>query len=146
MHGAVREQVVHELGVALAKAGRPPDDLELVAITGTDRVGPMLDEQPDDPQVAALNGKVERHGVVAFVTDVRIGTTSEQGLDDVEVMHAKVEGGSQSRVAGKRAAIADDAGMGIGHRGNCCCVAFAGGHEQVRQRRGWCAEGTCGYS
>ena len=112
---AVRQQVVDDLGMDLdaGKARRPADDVELVIVDlAGDGLRAVFDEQPDDREVAALGGEMQRERVVAFVADVRIGAALRAASGRrPRACAAEVQRRPQSGMPLERAALVDDVGV-----------------------------------
>ena len=137
MARAVRQQVREDVRLHghVVPARRPADDLELVAVAGADRIGAVLEEQPDHRQILVLGGEVQRVGVVAFVADVRIGAALEQQPHHRLVGDAEVQRGPQAGVAGQRAALAHQFGMRVEQGGQPDDVAGVRRREDAVERR-----------
>ena len=95
----------------MPKQVAPAEHLELVAVAGTDRIGPVLDQQSNDAEMLFLRGEVQRHRVVALVADVGIGAAIEQPLDGrlVAAVDLGMQGRPRAPMAGKAASLVDDA-------------------------------------
>ena len=64
------------------KTDGPTGHVELVRGAGADGIRAVVDEHPDDRQIAALGREVNRIRVVAFIPDIRIGAALQQRLDE----------------------------------------------------------------
>ena len=133
MAGASRQQEREDLRLHghVVPARGPPDHLELVAVAGADRIGAVIEEQPDDRQVLVLGREMQRVRDVAFVADVGIGAAFEQQSDDRLVGDAEVQRGPESGVAGQRAALAHQLGMRVEQGGQLDDVAGVGRREDA---------------
>jgi hypothetical protein len=133
---AMLEQVASHIELhRVVEADRPAEHVEIVRRAGADWIRAVLDEQPDDGEIAALGGEMDRIRVVAVVADVRIGAALEEQAHDCFVAHAEVERRPPARVGRQLAALVDDGRVAVEDRADGGGVARAGCREQRRQRR-----------
>jgi hypothetical protein len=131
----VRKEVSRNLGVvSVVETHRPADRVQLVVSARTDRIGAVFDEQPDDGEIAALSGKVNRERVVSLIPDVRVGAAIEQRFHNRFVGDAEMQRRPKPGVGRQRSALVDEVRMLVNDRDNARLVALAGRVEQRDQR------------
>ena len=90
----IRQQVARDFHVmGVIPTDRPTEHVQFMRRAGPNRICAVLDEPCDDGKIAALGGEMNGKGVVAFVTNVRVGAAFEQHPHDRFVLHAEVQRG-----------------------------------------------------
>src|SRR5687767_1257565 len=109
---AVGEEVGRNIGVVcVIPAHCPAEHVQLVHCAAADCVRTMLHEQTYDGHVAVLRREVQRHRVIAIVTDVRIGAALEQQSHHCFVRDCVMQCSARTIVAGYYSAFVDDVGV-----------------------------------
>ena len=80
MAGAVGQEVIDNLtvGIDIVPGCRPTDHAELVVIAFADGIGAVFNKETNDGEELLLGGEMQRRGIIALATDVRVGAAFEE--------------------------------------------------------------------
>src|SRR5215831_10474999 len=138
----MREEIVDDVRARFPEHGRPADDLELVPVAGADGVGAVLYEKSDDSDMLLFGSEMERHRIVAVVSDVRISAAIEQQSHRgfVASAHREMERRAFAEMPFEIPACADDSRICIEQFGDARDIAASGRVEQRDERVLLCVE------